>query len=143
MEIKPGIGIDNLKFGMTQDQVVSLIGSPSRIMVDEDSESNNPVYQYNDLKLRLTFYSLDDLKLSYINAAHPNIKIYGNPIVGIPTRDVINSFGEEKENWDKEDHFSFIVYSNESLWSVLNEEYGVVTNIEIGQIYDESKEGSV
>lgn len=140
MEIKPGIGINEIKFGMTESQILSLIGNPSKIIVDEDDEDKNRVYQYNELKLRLTFYNEYKGKLGYIRVANPKIEINGNPIVGVRIEDVFKSYELSKENWNEEDYFTFRSYFDEKKWTTLNEEYGVVSDIEFGYLFDQSGE---
>lgn len=143
MEIKPGIGINEIKFGMTESQILSLIGKPSKIILDEEDEDKNRVYQYNELKLRLTFYNEYNGKLGYIRVANPKIEINGNPIIGIRIEDVFKSYELKKESWNKEHYFTFNSYFNECKWTTLNEEYGVVTDIEFGYLFDESGENPV
>ncbi len=143
MIINPGIGINGIKFGMTESQILNLIGKPTIIIIDEDDEDNNRVYQYNELKLRLTFYNEFKGKLGYIRVANPKIEINGNPIIGIRIEDVFKSYGLKKENWNEEHYFTFNSFFNEKNWTTLNEEYGLVTDIEFGYLFDESGENPV
>lgn len=140
MTIKPGIGINDIKFGMTESQILNLIVKPNKIVVDEDDEDKNRVYQYDELKLRLTFYNKYKGKLGYIRVANPKIKIKGNLIIGIRIEDVFKSYGLSNENWNEEDYFTFNSYFNEKIWTTLNEEYGVVTDIEFGYLFDNKGE---
>jgi len=143
MTIKPGIGINNLKFGMNEKQILNLIGKPTKIILDEDDEDKNPVYQYDGLKLRLTFYNEYDGKLGYIRVSNPKIKINEKPIIGIKIEDVFNSYGLKKEDWNEELYFTFNCYFNENKWTTLNEEYGVVTDIEFGYLFDKEGENPI
>jgi hypothetical protein len=136
MTIKPGIGINDIKFGMSENQILSLIGKPSKIIIDEDDEDKNQVYQYNELKLRLTFYNEFNGKLGYIRVANPKIEINGNPIIGIQIEDVFKSYELSKENWNEENYFTFNSYFNENKWTTLNVEYDVVTDMEFGYLFD-------
>ncbi|WP_100616383.1 hypothetical protein [Confluentibacter citreus] len=143
MKVKPGIGINDIKFGMSENQILSLIGKPSKIIIDEDDEDKNQVYQYNELKLRLTFYNEFNGKLGYIRVANPKIEINGNPIIGIQIEDVFKSYGLSKENWNEEKYFTFNSYFNEKKWTTLNVEYDVVTDIEFGYLFDKSGENPI
>lgn len=140
MTIKPGIGINDIKFGMFENQVFNLIGKPSKIIIDEDDEDKNQVYQYDELKLRLTFYNEYKGKLGYIRVANPKIEINGNPIIGIQIEDVFKSYGIKIKDWNKENYFTFNCYFNENKWTTLNEEYGTVTDIEFGYLFDKKRE---
>ena len=66
MKINLKNGIDKLLFGMKQNDVVALYGKPNRNYQDED---DNVIFAYNTLKMRLTFYQEEDLKLGYIVAS--------------------------------------------------------------------------
>lgn len=73
MTIKPGVGINVIKFGMSENQILDLIGKPTKIIIDEDDDDKNPVYLYNELKLRLTFYTEYNGKFGYIRVANPKL----------------------------------------------------------------------
>jgi hypothetical protein len=143
MTIKPGVGINDIKFGMSESQILDLIGKPTKIVIDEDDDDKNPVYQYNELKLRLTFYTEYNGKLGYIRVANPKIEINGNPIIGIQIEDVFKSYQSSKENWNEENYFTFNSYFNEIKWTTLNVEYDVVTDIEFGYLFDKSGENPI
>ena len=59
MEIKLKYGIDNLLFGMKEQDVTKILGKPDSSYKDEDE---NVVFVYNSRKLRLTFYKEEDYK---------------------------------------------------------------------------------
>jgi hypothetical protein len=143
MKVKTGIGIDDIKFGFTEKEVLDLIGEPTLILIDEEDEDENRVYQYNDSKMKLTFYNEYNGKLGYVRTANPNIKINGQPIIGIEIDEVIKSYGLKKRDWNKEHYFTFNSYFNEKIWTTLHEEYGVVTDIEFGFLFDESGENPI
>ncbi len=62
--IVPGVGFDNIKFGMTEDEVLDVLGNPDEIEVQEmeDGESVN-IYYYDDLGVSMSFDSMEDYKL--------------------------------------------------------------------------------
>ncbi|MCO6360237.1 hypothetical protein [Roseivirga pacifica] len=140
MKIKPGVGIDNLKFGMTEEQIFDLVGTPTTIVVDKDDEDKNLVYQYNELKLRLTFYREYGLKFGYVRTSNPKITLNNKAIIGIPINDAIKIFEINEDYWNEEQYFTFNSYFNEKMWTTLNVEYGVVTDIEFGYLFDEKGE---
>ena len=143
MIIKPGIGIDQLKFGMSQNEVIQLLGEPTRILVDNGDKDKNPVFQYNLLRLRLSFYREDDIRLGYIRTTNPRAQFQHNEIIGTPIEDAIKAFGHPKSSWEEDLYFSFNSYFNETIWTVLHEEYGLVTNIELGYLFDKKGENPI
>ena len=69
-EIKPGIGLGRLKFGMLRTDVKMLLGAPS--FVDKYSHSNSTSdltesWEYEDLELSLSFDEEEDWKLTMIS----------------------------------------------------------------------------
>ncbi len=72
MELKLGIGIDNLIFGMEQSEIKSIIGEP-----DEQKSSEEDIfkffYTYNQQKIHLSFYNLHADKFSYIKISNEEL----------------------------------------------------------------------
>lgn len=56
MDIKLGIGLDNIIFGSTESEIEEILGKPDRIRMDEEYEEFEPMLQFNSIKTRLTFY---------------------------------------------------------------------------------------
>jgi len=62
--IIPGIGVDKLKFGMNEEEVVSLLGTPDEIEVQEmDDDEIINIYYFDDLGLSMSFDSMEDFRL--------------------------------------------------------------------------------
>jgi hypothetical protein len=64
MQIQIGKGIDNIRFGMDEDKLINLLGTPDKIVVADDQESKD-LYYYN-LKLGLKIEPLNDNRLGWI-----------------------------------------------------------------------------
>jgi len=62
--IVPGVGFDNLKFGMSEEEVVDMLGKPDEIEVQEmeDEELMN-IYYYDELGVSVSFDSMADFRL--------------------------------------------------------------------------------
>jgi hypothetical protein len=127
-----GVGIEPLKFGMTELEVMALLGEPDLLTLDPDDEFRNTVYQYNQLRLTLTFYSDEDDRLAYFRTTNPALKFNGQQIINQSLQDVFSTLEIKNEEWEKEQFFSFTSYCYEEKWIVLHEEYGRVTNFEMG-----------
>jgi hypothetical protein len=132
MQLHPKIGIDNIKFGSNQTEVLNILGEPSNIFSDKD-DPNEIIYKYNHLKLSLTFYISENYRLGYIRCSNPETNYKGRKILNLPiTKVQKNVFGEFDQNWDVEQYDFFDTYFNESIWLTLNVEYGEVTDVELG-----------
>ncbi|OQY01760.1 MAG: hypothetical protein B6I20_07440 [Bacteroidetes bacterium 4572_117] len=138
MEIKVKNGIDNLLFGASRELVEKTLGKFDKEYFDDDG---NILYQYNKLKLTLTFYKDEGFKLAYIQCSSNEITLFGEKIIGKDLEGVFKLL-EEKEisDFEYEDYDSFETYTNEDNWLVLNIEYGEVNEIEIGVIINDDDE---
>lgn len=132
IELKPTFGLNQLLFGMKENNVKSLYGHPNLIFKDEDE---NVIWVYNELKMRLTFYEEEDLRLGYIICSHSDATLFGYQIIGKSIEEIqpilskkgINTF--EKEAFDIQTNFF-----NEDNWIIFQEEFGEIVKIEMGAV---------
>jgi len=137
MELKPLFGLGDFTFGMTESDVIRLIGGPDKSFLDEDDE-NELIYQYNRLKLRLTFYQQENGKLGYIRSSNPELTYLGKGIIGTPIEKAKTEILENLiSEWEVEDFDFFSTHFNEKYWIVLNTEYEDVTDVELGVPLDD------
>lgn len=132
MELFPKIGIDNIRFGLTQTEVLSLLGHPDKTFADPDEE-NEIFCQYNQYKLTLTFYLSENNRLGYIRCANPEITFNGNKILNLLVKKIQREvFPKLSQTWEIEYYDFFDTYFTEDYWLTLNVEYGEITDLEIG-----------
>jgi len=138
MKINPKIGIDKLVFGMLQKDVEAVYGKPSKSFKDED---DNTIYQYNEKKLRLTFYKDESFKLGYIVSSNQDLDLLGKPVIGKPVVEVQKGLtGKEFAKWEKEEFDTLENYFNEANWMILQTEFDDVVKVEVGAIINEKDE---
>ena len=132
MEIKPEIGIGELKFGMKPSDVKNLLGNPDYEKVEQDDE-NKLNLVYNTERLRLTFYESENNRLGYIITSNSNLTFNGIKIINSKIDYVKNEvFKIIIKKWEIEDYHSFISHFEEKYWLTLHSEFETVTNFEIG-----------
>lgn len=155
MELKLGNGIGQLVFGMTISEVTAILGSPDKVLKDEDDD-NQLLYFYNGYFLTLTFYNEEDDKLGYIRCANPDLtfedkKIIHNHIANImtdvfvrliipahsyqnlyPSQNISCMSEEAVGDWDIEEYSFCDIYFNEHFWLSLHVEYERVVRLELG-----------
>lgn len=136
MQLKPGFGIDQLKFGLRENDIINLIGQPDKTFTDEDDD-NNLIYRYNQLKISLTFYKHEDGRLGYIRCANPEISYNNSKLIGEPIALVTETILGTFHNWEIDHYDFFDTYLHIENWIVLNVEYEVVCDVEIGVPYNE------
>jgi len=138
MKINLKIGIDKLIFGMKQNDVIALYGKPDRNYKDED---DNVILAYNALKIRLTFYAEEELKLGYLVASSPNLELFGNKIINRKITDVKKDLAQKGiTKFTQEEFDTYENYFNEENWIILQTEFEEVVKFEIGAIINAKDE---
>ena len=138
MKINLKNGIDKLLFGMKQNDVTALYGKPNRNYKDED---DNVIFAYNALKMRLTFYKDEELKLGYIVASSPDMELFGNKIIGKKISEVKKELAVKAiTKFTQEEFDTFENYFNEDNWIIFQTEYDEVVKFEIGAIINAKDE---
>jgi len=138
MKINPTIGIDQLQFGMKQNDVTVVYGKPNRNYKDEDE---NVIFAYTAQKMRLTFYKDEDFKLGYIVASSPELELFGNKIIGRSISDVKKDLAAKGiTKFTQEDFDTFENFFNEENWIILQTEFDEVVKFEIGAIINNKDE---
>ncbi len=131
MIVQLKIGIDNLKFGMTRPEVEEIIGRPNRQLIDS-IDDNELIWEYTDLKLRLTFYQNEADRLGYIRSSNVNLQINDSKIIDCKIVDLQNIIAPKSESWEREEYDLFSTYFHKQNWLTLNVEYERITSIELG-----------
>nr|WP_315157519.1 hypothetical protein [uncultured Flavobacterium sp.] len=138
MKINLKSGIDQLLFGMKQNDVTAIYGKPDRNYKDED---DNVILVYNKLKMRLTFYQEEELKLGYIVASSPKLELFGNLIIDKPIASVKKELvAKGVTKFTQEEFDTFENYFNEDNWFILQTEFEEVVKFEIGAIINQKDE---
>ena len=138
MKINPKNGIDKLIFGMKQNDVIAIYGKPDRNYKDED---DNVIFAYNALKIRLTFYLEEDLKLGYLVASSPVLELFGNKIINRKIAEVKKELTQKGiTKFTQEEFDTFENYFNEENWMILQTEFDEVVKFEIGAIINDKDE---
>jgi hypothetical protein len=138
MKINPKIGIDQLIFGMKQQDVIALYGNPSKQYKDDD---NNIIFLYDSKKIRLTFYEDEQFRLGYLISSNDDLELFSEKIIGKNIQDIQNLLTNkgikslETENFDTVDN-----YFNESNWMIFQVEYNEVIRFELGATINDKDE---
>lgn len=140
MELKLKMGVDNLKFGMTINEVIRVLNEPNRILNNEDNE-NEVILEWNYEKLRLTFLKNENDRFAYLRTINPELKFNGKRIIGGEVEYVKKGIlGELISDWEMDDYGFFITHFNEAYWLTLHEKYGIVTDFELGLPFENDED---
>ncbi|MBF4470090.1 MULTISPECIES: hypothetical protein [Flavobacterium] len=138
MKINLKNGIDKLIFGMKQNDVTAIYGKPDKNYKDED---DNVIFVYNDLKIRMTFYKDEEMKLGYLVASSSNLELFGNKIINRKITDVKKDLAQKGiTKFTQEEFDTFENYFNEENWIIFQTEFEEVVKFEIGAIINAKDE---
>jgi hypothetical protein len=99
------------------------------------------IFAYNALKMRLTFYQEEELKLGYIVASSADLELFGNKFIGKKITEVKKELITKGiTKFTEEDFDTFENYFNEDNWFILQTEFDEVVKFEIGAIINAKDE---
>ncbi len=78
MEINIGVGLEDIRFGMYQDEVKGIWGEPNRINTEEKEQGI--VYYFNSKMVKLKFDLDENEKLYSIEVHNPKVKMFDKHI---------------------------------------------------------------
>lgn len=138
MEIKLKYGIDNLLFGMKEQDVTKILGKPDSSYKDEDE---NVVFVYNSRKLRLTFYKEEDYRLGYMTTSNPIIKLFNTTLIGKNWSEIYPVLEKNKiKSFESDTVEGVVSYFNEENWLFFHVDYNEIVKIELGAVFKEKED---
>ena len=121
---------------MKQSDVLAIYGIPDKKFKDEDK---NIILVYNAQKWRLTFYEDEDFRLGYIISSNQELTLNNKKIIGKNVEEVKKELPNFK-TWENEDFDLAENHFNEENWLILQTEFGVIANLELGAIINDNDE---
>ena len=138
MEIKLKYGIDNLLFGMKEQDVTKILGKPDTQYKDEEE---NVVFMYNARKLRLIFYKEEDFKLGYVTTTNSVVKLFNTTIIGKNWSEVYPILEKNKvKSFETDTSEGMMSYFNEENWLFIHVDYNEIVKIEVGAVFSDKDE---
>jgi hypothetical protein len=131
MEIHLQKGIGAVHFGMTRAEVEKVIGKPDVEKLDSE-DPNELIWEFNDLKLRLTFYENENHRMVYIRGSHASMSLNKHAFIDQKIDKVLSQIDSDLEAWEVDDQDLFTAYFNEKNWFSFNVEYQRITDFEMG-----------
>lgn len=138
MEIKLKYGIDNLLFGMREQDVIKILGKPDSSYKDEDE---NVVFMYNSRKLRLIFYKEEDFRLGYMTTSNEAVKLFNSFLIGKDWSEVYAILEKNKiKPFEMDMNEGVVSYFNETNWLYFHIDYNEIIKIELGAVFKEKED---
>lgn len=143
-EIRPGKGLGVLKFDVTKEEVLNLLGKPSEkesFNLSELENDKTEAWHYDDLYLSLSFDEENDWLLSSIAISSPDFLLDGEPLIGKSKEEILKicerkGWGEpmEDEEIQEENPENCLIHVDESGMSFWFEN-DELTEVQIGPSY--------
>jgi hypothetical protein len=110
-EIKAGIGLDNIKFGMFKDDVKNILGEPDEIdtHTDNEDEGQTESWHYDEKELSVSFEEIDDMRLFSIAVSGEDYEFNGKKLIGLKKPQLLKELAAlniddlKEEAWDTDD----------------------------------------
>ncbi len=133
MNLIIGKGLDSLKFGITEEEVRSLLGAADKTYL---TDSGCKRVQYNDTQIELSFEPENDNRLGWVEVHNPDVFLLGDQVIGKNEEIVVEFLNSELGTEPKvEDYGSFVSVNYEAEWLELQFEFGRLKNINLGVLY--------
>ena len=138
MEVKIGIGLDDLVFGMSAKDVKNILGTPDRISETEKTEGI--VYYYNDLFIKTKFDLNEDGKMYSIEVFNAEAILLDQIVMG-KKKDEILSFLKSKGycTFEEDDYEFFETLLCEEIWCTFTFEFNRLRSFEFSPLSDENE----
>jgi hypothetical protein len=135
MDILPGIGVGDLRFGMTKAQVFERLGFPNKSYL---SSSNDREVQYFERRLVLKFETGNGDRLGWIEVHGYDSVMFGESPWGLPQPQVVELISRSlKEEPEHEDFGSFESLTWHDHWVEAQFQFGRLSCINLGVRYDD------
>ena len=136
MEIKIGRGLDNLIFGMTQDEVKSTLGQPNKINYCELDWGI--VYYFNNKLLKTTFEEDYDLRLFTIEVFNSEVIFLNQRVIGQPKEKIEQLLNENGySSFIYEDYDTFDTFFCESINATFYFEFDCLRSIMFSSLFSD------
>lgn len=104
MNIKPRIGIDDLLFGMSKEQVTAIHGEPGHVEETKHAEGETiESWYFPAVGIACHFEEECDWRLKYMEATSPEAKLKGEKVIGFSPDQLRKHLRKKRVNWGEEE----------------------------------------
>lgn len=133
MNIEIGKGLLNIKFGMQEDEIIQILGSPDKII---NFREDGKEFLYNNLKLKLFFDIEENNRLYSIEVFKKSDTFLLTEVIGLPLKELLSFMkknGYTKYEINNFDYFDTI-YFNDCNTS-FTVEFNEITSFEFSPLF--------
>jgi len=138
LDLIPGVGIGQARFGMTETEVRLVFGAPDKVYEGDGVKH----LHFNEIRSDLWIDLEDHQRFEWVACANPEALVFGRSAVGRPLDEVLEFVAAELEDTEIEfeDFGSFESHTFSEHWFEFQAEFGVVTCVSLGNLFDENDE---
>lgn len=137
MEIKIGIGLDSIRFGLLQPELIKILGQPDKI--NNEEREDHVVLYFNNIMTKFYFNLDSQGKLCSIATINPEASLFGQSVIGLAKENIISLLQTNGvSSFDCEDYESFDTIFCEEIWSSFTFEFNRLREIEFSVLMDDS-----
>jgi hypothetical protein len=138
MEIRPGRGVGDFLFGLTERELVRALGTPDK-RYRTDSEALR--LQYFAPMLEFSIEPENEDRLGWIEVHSSEATLFGQPVVSEPIASALSFVTEAlQEKPEHDDYGGFETFFYPRNWVELQVEFGRVVSVNCGVVYNEEDE---
>jgi hypothetical protein len=147
-EIKLGLGLGPIKFGMTREEVKTILGEADDIdsySLDDNGKDLSEAWEYDEFAISISFDEEDDWKLSTVAIASKEYLFRGKKLIGLDQNTLLKELKsleisdiqvEDCSNTEFPDH---ILVEVESLSLNFWLDNGILEEIQWAPLFDENE----
>lgn len=136
MELKIGIGLDNIQLGINEDKLKHLIGEPDKINHSGIEIEDMNILYYNSIKTKFKFDVNEHRKLFSIETFNPDVKMFDKKIIGKSKNDIKKLFKDKHVSIaEEEDFVTFETLHSEQISASFMFEFDQLISIEIYPLF--------
>ncbi|WP_288528060.1 hypothetical protein [uncultured Eubacterium sp.] len=138
MNVEIGKGLSNIIFGMTENEVIAILGKPDRVIAGID---DNKEFLYNLLKLKLIFDSEEGNRLYSIEVFKKEVTFLSTEVIGMSFDELLffmKKNGYENYEVDSYDYFDTVYFDDCNTYFTL--EFNEVTSFDFSPLFKNDDE---
>ena len=149
LDIRSGEGLGDVKFGLTREEVTSLMGEPEEKEVfdlNDDADFKTESWHYDEYEVALSFVLFDEWRLVSITCSSEDSLFEGSEVIGLKKKQLLKLLEKSKvkdvqfENCSSDDVEDLLLVFSMQLGMNFWLEEGLVTDVEFGIRYNEKEE---
>ena len=132
MEILLAKGLDNIRFGQTEDEITSQLGEPDKVYLLDESKR----LQFFELRVEFSFEFEQNNRLGWIEVHHPEAILFGQKLIGENREKVLSVISTQiPDQPEVDDYGSFECYLYEKYELELQFKFNSLYSINFGFLW--------